>query len=614
MKHSLTSFVGMLPRYQPYLLPDSAAQLMIDGSPVSGGLEAFRQDSAVERLEKLPKDFYRYTRDSSTKQWLFFDKDVDLARTAVIGDTTNQMFISGFDELRTFDTETVRATDTTITLANSYKAGISAPDTPNLAKVTQGTTTNAITYSYVIAYARKWETSGKLDLGPASLPAVTVGNQTFIDLAAGEQAVVSNIKANPHADENTSWCYIYRSSVTTGGDLQWRYAVSFPMVGGALPQGVTYDSSTSSYTYTDWRLEEDLGETPQNLTWSCPANLRGLISLRNGVFAGFVDNTVYLSAPYQGHAFPPEYAIPLDYKVIGLGSFGNTLVICTEANTFLCVVNDPSATILVPLQEPQACVSKRSIVSMNNVVYFATRYGITAVTASGAKTITAPYLTEKEWQFYKPETIQAASFQNKYLMFFDSKIVPYNGLLMDFNDLPSGVLGLSQKVSAMIEDDSSSSVFITYIHPVYRTPMIFSFNESPSWRRMYQWTSKKFLNNEGLFNLAAGKVNFYDDSYALKTYEYTYLPGSHPFNGPVVNQYSINGDASTNGKRVFDNKNQWCILTLYVDDIIKKVISVTRNRPFRLPAGFRGDSFYVSINSSVPISRVQMASSIGELE
>lgn len=615
MKHSLTNFKGMFPRYQPYLIPDTASQLVVDGNVVSGGLEALRQDRPVLKLSTLPKDFYKYVSKKGA-QWLYFDSPVDLCRTAVIDDVTNQMFITGVDsELRTFDSNTVALTDTTIDTTNSYKAGISAPATPTLSKVTSGSSSTKETFSYLIAYARYWDDSEKIDLGPASNPARTSDNKTYIDVDAGKQAVISGIKKNPDTDEHCDRVYIYRSSTTSSGTGQWRYVLDFSTTGGAVPQGVTYDAASQSYTFTDYFEEEDLGEIPENLDWSCPSGLKGIISLRNGVLAGFKDNTVYLSVAYQGHAWPTEYAIPLDFQIVGLGGFGNTLVICTEANTFMVVVNDPAATILIPLQEAKACVSKASIVSMSNAVLYATRYGIISVTSNGAKLVTGSFITEKEWQYYKPETIVAAPYQDKYVFFFDSDVVDYNGGLIDFSETTTtGILGMSQRVSAIFADDSSSSVYITYIHPVLLVPEIFALCESKAFKRIYRWRSKKFLNNDGLFTLSAGKINFYNDQTYLKTREYSALPSSNAFNSTVVNQFSIDGDASTNDKNIYDFTQEWCSIDLYVDDSIRKTLNVYTNVPFRLPAGFRGDSFYVDITSTEPIARVQLASSIGELE
>ena len=73
-------------------------------------------------------------------------------------------------------------------------------------------------------------------------------------------------------------------------------------------------------------------------------------------------------------------------------------------------------------------------------------------------------------------------------MFFDSDIVEYNGAVIDFQEIKTGVLGLSQKASCVWQDDSSSHVFIQYVSPVLMQPRIFAFGESNSVKRVYKQT------------------------------------------------------------------------------------------------------------------------------
>lgn len=613
MKYSLSNYLGMFPRFQPYLIKDTAAQLLVDGNIISGGLEAFRQDALALQLDKLYKSMYRYLRTDGTHQWLLFDKDVNLARSAVIDDATNQVYVSGLGALRTFDTNTLKKTDTTINDNNSYVASINKPDAPTLSTVS-GTATTKESRAYLVAYARHW-TSGKIDLGPASSPATTANGDTYVEVGDDKVAKLTNIPINPSFDkDNAGWIYIYRSSTTSQGQGQWRYVTSFNSKGGATPPGVEYNSSNNTYSFTDNFKEEELGEVPTNISWTCPEGLEGLITVGNGVFAAYKGNTVYLSVPYQGHTFPSEYAVPLDFDVVGLGSFGNTLVICTESNTYLLVVNDPSATILRPIQEAHACVSKRSIVSMADSVIYATNYGLVRITQDGASRISYPIISDTFWTKYNPSTIQAAAYQGKYLMFFKTDKVEYSGCLIDFNEINTGALGLSQEVSCVWQDDSSSQVFIQYISPLVMQPRIYAFGESTSLKKLYKWRSKKFINTEGLITLAAGKINFFDDSLQIENQDFDFETSSHSFNVVPVNTFSINGDASTNGYWFANFSQQWCKLDFYVDDRIRKTVHVYNNFPFRLPAGFRGDSFFVDITSTVPISRVQLATSIGELE
>lgn len=613
MKYSLSNYLGMFPRFQPYLIGDTAAQLLVDGNITSGGLEAFRRDFEVYKLDKLYKDMYLYTHPNGYSQWLLFDKEVDVVRSAVIDDVSNQVFISGFDDLRTFDSTTLDKYDKTITVDNSYKAGITTPVAPTLSLV-EGKGNTKTSRSYLISYARHWD-SGKIDLGGASLPATTTTGETYVDADETHVAKLSGIQLNPNKDdERAYWVYIYRASINTSGQGSWRYVTSFSTKGGFLPKGVTYNDSEGTYEFVDEYTEESLGEVATNLNWTCPDKLKGIINVGNGVFAAYKGNTVYLSEPYQGHAFPSEYAIPLDYNVVGLGSFGNTLVICTESKTYTVVVSNPAAVILRPIQEAHACVSKESIVSIADSVIYATAYGLIRVTGDGATRLTYPIISDLAWSKYKPETIRAAAYQGKYLMFFTSDLVEYSGCIIDFQEIKTGILGLSLEISCLWQDDSSSNVYVQYISPEILEPRIFVFGEHPQLRRVYKWRSKKFINNFGLTTLAAGKVNFNDDSIEFKNEEFIYEPSWAAINMNYVNRFPINGDSNTGRYWASNMDRHWCTLDFYADDKVRKSVNIYNNTPFRLPAGFRADSFYVDITSTLPIARVQLATSFGELE
>lgn len=139
--------------------------------------------------------------------------------------------------------------------------------------------------------------------------------------------------------------------------------------------------------------------------------------------------------PYQGHAWPAAYAIPLDFDLVGLGCFGNTLVICTTNKTFLCQASNPESPILVPLQESNTCVAKHSIVSLQESVIYATRYGLVQVTNNGVLLLRIRLSPKLSGDSLILRLIQACSFNSKCLMFFETDRVPYSGCIVDLNDL-----------------------------------------------------------------------------------------------------------------------------------------------------------------------------------
>ena len=58
--------------------------------------------------------------------------------------------------------------------------------------------------------------------------------------------------------------------------------------------------------------------------------------MANGIAAGFTnEREVWFSAAYLPHAWPPQYALTVDYPIVGLTANGTSLNIMTEGRPLL---------------------------------------------------------------------------------------------------------------------------------------------------------------------------------------------------------------------------------------------------------------------------------------
>ena len=623
MQTTTTRFGGMLPRFQSFVLPDTNSQLSIDANLVSGGLEAFRADVPVHELSVLYKDMYKYLRGSRYNivndpynrqgQWLYFTEYADVVSSPVFDDVSSQMYITYKNEFRVFDSNTLATTGDTIDSTNSFLVGLSQVVQPVLSLTAEASSTvDGESRSYVACTVRNWN-SGKLDLGEPSLPAKTTDGKTFVDMSPGLVPKIVFKRPVDYVTRGITHVYIYRTAVTTDGTPDYKLVKMIDIrPGGALPQDVTVSGDT--YTMVDKIATIDLLESLVSSSWNYPPdNLQGVINLRNGILAGFLDKTVYISEPNMPHAWPEEYRIPTDYEIVGLGVFGNTLVICTKGYTFVCVVSNPGAALLIPIQEAAPCVAKRSIVSMTAGVLYASKLGIFHISGSGAQLITKDIITEKEWEVYNPETMRATPFQNRYAVFFDGKDYELNGFVVDFVEPNIGLQGLSTYVDALWYDDITDTVYVIYQHPTANRPFLMLFSEGSADSRNMLWRSKQYFSDDGLFTLAAGKINFYDDSRDYTPPQFSYIESTNAFNENVFNTFPIAGDANTNARNFIDSMGDSTRFRLYVNNQFRYTTPIYNNKSFRLPAGFRGDSYYFEVEGTLPVKRVQVATSIGEL-
>lgn len=175
-------------------------------------------------------------------------------------------------------------------------------------------------------------------------------------------------------------------------------------------------------SYTDSVLAEELGEELPSLTWAQPpATLHGLTNLPNGVMAGFVGRDVYFCDPYHPHAWPENYVQSLDYPVVGLGRMDTTLAALTTGTPYFLQGSHPDSMVVVKSDLEQACASKRSIVSTNGVVIYASPDGLVMLSPGGSKLVTEQYFTRAQWQtYFKPDSIHGYSHDLKYIGFYNN--------------------------------------------------------------------------------------------------------------------------------------------------------------------------------------------------
>lgn len=175
-------------------------------------------------------------------------------------------------------------------------------------------------------------------------------------------------------------------------------------------------------SYTDSKTADDLGEEIPSLTWDMPpATLRGLINLPGGVMAGFVGRDVYFCDPYHPHAWPAQYQQSLDYPVVGLGRMDTTLAVLTTGTPYFIQGGHPDSMTVVKSDLEQSCASKRSIVSTNGAVLYASPDGLVMLSSNGSKIVTEQYFTRAQWQsFFKPDSIHAYQHDLKYIGFYDN--------------------------------------------------------------------------------------------------------------------------------------------------------------------------------------------------
>ena len=397
---AIKTFGGISPKTPPRYLQDSQAQVAINCPVFNGSLQPLPDvGPTLFTLPKVgvPKTIYRFGQDliSDTQYWFHWTTDVDVVRSQIPSDTSEWTFYTGDG--------TPKATYAAIALSGgtqeyptvSRPLGIPAPVSPaTVDLVGDPTEATDIPETRVYTYTLVSKEAG-FEAESAPAPA-----SFTIDVRLGQTVLVENFATVP-SGYNITHRRIYR-------------AVSGVFLFVA-------EIAVSATSYSDDVLAEDLGEELPSLTWLPPPDtLKGLVNLPGGVIAGFTGRDIFFCDPYRPYAWPVQYQQSVDFPVVGLGRTDTTLVVLTTGTPYFIQGSAPDSMVVVKSDLEQACASKRSIVSTNGSVIYASPDGLVLLAPGGSRILTEQLFTRAQWQSIKPESIHAYAQDLKYVAFYDT--------------------------------------------------------------------------------------------------------------------------------------------------------------------------------------------------
>jgi hypothetical protein len=393
------SFGGISPKVPARYLQDSGAQTALNSVVFNGSLQPLLGVGAtVATLTKVgtPLTIYRFGQDSvsDSQYWFHWTSDVNVCRSQIAGDTSEWTFYTGDGA--------PKATYAAIALSGSNyptvsrPLGIPAPASPASVSVSGSPTEETDipeTRVYVYTFVNK-ESGFEFQSAPS--PA-----SSEVSVRIGQSVTVGSFSSVPSGYTLTHR-RIYRA--TSGVFL---FVAEIPI---------------ASSSYSDTKLAEDLGEELPSLTWlPPPSSLVGLTNLPNGIMAGFTGRDVYFCEPYVPYAWPVQYMQSLDFPVVGLGRMDTTLAVLTTGTPYFIQGSSPDSMVVVKSDLEQSCASKRSIVSTNNSVIYASPDGLVLLSSGGSRVLTEQMFTRAQWQAtFNPTSIHAYQQDMKYVAFYTS--------------------------------------------------------------------------------------------------------------------------------------------------------------------------------------------------
>ncbi len=519
----------MRPAVGKKLLDNAMATIAQDVELSDGTLVPLGDDTLVATLTKTGtiKTLYRLT----SSVWLHWTEAVSVASIPIANNEYKRVMFTGTDQPRMTDVVKAVEGGGTDYPEVSFLAGLPAPAT---ILTTDASTTpdddklaRVYTYTYVSAWGEE---------GPPADPT------DVIYVTDGDTVNLSNFAGAPSGAYQVESIRIYRALTGSSGDGTYLFVDEIPV---------------AQTTYADSVSDAALAEALKSTLWSAPdTSMQGVTAMANGMLAGYFDNNLCFSEPYQGHAWPEDYRKPLDHTITGLSAAGNMLYVATEGNPYVVVGNSPDYMSENKLETVQTMVSARSFVDIGSGAIYAASDGLILLSEAGAKNITENVVDHDWWAALDPTTIHAYFYKDKYVGFYDNGTTQ-GGFIFDITD-------------------GTFSMISTY-------------------------------GTAGYSDMATGKLYIVKED--NKVYQFdageplTAVWESKHYETPITNFSSARVDAAAYP----------VTFKVYADGELKFTKSVADAEPFRLPAGFNARTWVIRVETTSTVYGVFMVNATGEL-
>lgn len=568
----LIQFSGEIPRLLPRLLPDTGAQSAINVRLNDGGLTPLR----AERLETtVPAGTNTIYKFGST--WLSWTGVINAAPGPV---ATDRLYYTGDGAPKMRVGSTV------------YGLALTAPSaalTATLGGIGSGeVTTRLYVYTRVT------------DFGEESEPC-PISNS--VDWQPGNDVTLSGFVAAP-AGRNFTKQRIYRSqsSVSAGTDL---FLIA--------------ERADSASDYVDSIAVDDFAEVLPSRDWNPPpSGLSGLISLPNGMMAGFVGKDLYFCEPYRPHAYPEKYILTMDFAIVALGASGSSMVVMTEGNPYIVTGTAPENMQQEKLELNLPCINARGVVDLGYAIAYPSHDGLVVVSGGQASIATAALMTRSGWLKTSPATYVAGQHSGRYFASYEYLEVdgtPTKGtLIIDLTGSEPFVIRESKKADAYYYDIKTSALYLVVGTEVLEFDALGEVNEIMTWK------SKQFVmpapTSFGCILIEAARITpeeqeaIADQIAAIEAenaviFAQTSIGGE--INGAALNVHPVNGDEL----QALPDGSTYITVEVYADGALIATIGEI-NAVKRLPAA-KARMWEVRVSGTTAIAQVTLATTAREL-
>lgn len=315
-----------------------------------------------------------------------------------------------------------------------------------------------------------------------------------------------------------------------------------------------------------------------------PEDLQGLKTIQNNILCGFVGKELYFSEADNPHAWPEEYITTLDYNIVAVEPLsGVGVLVLTEGYPFLLSGSSPGSFSVQRIDALYPCLTARGVVSMSYGVVWPTSIGLASYSASGGARIVTDALYEHDtWnEEFELDEFVAVFYEDSYFASHSG-----GSIIFKYNQENGGnFVNCDAMFTAMYNDPSDHGTY--FVDSV--TDDVYLWDDPDQPAQAAEWKSKVITLREYMNFGAARVVADYEDT----------NPVWENWNIPWADADDATWDATSS-----------LTFKLWVDKELVCSYTISSKQPFRLPTGYRSDTFEFGITSNVRVRAVHLAETV----
>lgn len=337
----------------------------------------------------------------------------------------------------------------------------------------------------------------------------------------------------------------------------------------------TYDFTDSfNSRYLNTILESDDYDPPPN-------DLKGLKTIQNNILCGFVGNRLFFSEPNKPHAWPSDYEKVVDFDIVAVEPISSIgAIVLTKGYPYLVDGSDPAVLTIRRVDALYPCVSSKGVVPMSYGIIYPTYEGLAVYSpTSGPRLITGALYEQDSWSLsFDPKTVVATYYNDSYLASHSA-----GGFVFQFDQQTGGIfVDIDQTFVAAHADSLNTRVFFAQDN----TGNVYEWDDLSQPSQIAEWKSKVLITKDYI-NLGAAKI-IADYGSTLPTWD-------------LWDTNWENNTTTTWGEATNLTFNMWANKSLVFST------TVTSGQTFRLPTGYRTDTYEVGVVTPVRVRSIHLA-------